>query len=314
MSKSKINIKDNVVIITGAGRGLGRTYALELAKYGANVVVNDLGTDVDGHGSDQGVAQSVVNEIHAIGSKAMANTGDITDPKQAQKIIDQTIEEFGKIDAIINNAGIVGYKSFAESTLEDFEHFWKIHVGGTINVTKAAWPKFQNQGYGRVVLTASGAGLYGLHSNSTYSCAKGAIHGLMRTLALEGRENGIVVNSICPGGFTRMHDASIMSEKDLEQTRSAMPLEVVAPAIVWLVSDSCHVSGEEFAVWSGRVARIAIGTGPGYYSRQLVADDLMTHYDEISNVMPLYEPKDVLDEVSAWLEGRITGSPPDISK
>ena len=295
-----ISLKNRVAVVTGAGRALGRAYALLLAEYGAKVVVNDLGTDGEGYGSSPAVAQQVVDEIRAKGGEAQADAADVASVDGGRSIVQQALDTWGRIDIVVNNAGICGSKPFAESTLADFEHYWRIHVGGHVNVTRAAWPYLQKQGYGRVIMTSSGAGLYGLHGQSTYSAAKGAIHGLMRTLAIEGAEHGIRVNGILPGGFSRMHEAAISDPAVLDMMRRAMPPELVAPAVVWLASESCDVSGEEFAVWSGRIARVGIGTGPGYVDSALTAEKISRHREMLDALANFYEPRNAIDEVTHW--------------
>jgi NAD(P)-dependent dehydrogenase (short-subunit alcohol dehydrogenase family) len=290
-----------VVAITGAGRGLGRAYALLLAERGARVVINDLGTDVAGHGEDRSLAQSVVDEIEARGGKAVADTNDVTLPEGGQAIVDQAMSSFGRIDAVVNNAGIVGHVPFLETSLELMEHYWRIHLGGSYNVTKAAWPIFQSQNYGRVVMTGSGGGLYGIAAHSPYAAAKGAIQGLTKVLALEGAEFGILVNVVTPGGFSRMHEASQLEPERLEWAKQFQPPELVAPLVAWLASENCHVSGETFVAWAGRVARVAIGAGRGLIDRNLTIETIMENYDVIASLEEFYEPTDVLDEVHKWV-------------
>lgn len=306
---TRIDLSNRVAIVTGAGRGLGRAYAEALTERGARVVVNDLGTDGEGSGSDPAIAQSVVDEIISKGGKAVADNSDITDTAMSRAIVERAIETFGDIDIVINNAGICGNQAFTDTSLADFERYWRIHVAGSINLIQAAWPHLVSKNYGRVVLTESGAGLYGLRGQSAYSAAKGAVHGLMRTLAIEGRDHGILVNAVSPGGFSRMHEAAIDDPDMLDWTRRSMPPELVAPALVWLASDACRVSGEVYSVWSGRMARVGIGTGAGLYDRSLTPEAIRDHYSEVADTIPLYEAADSLDEIAAWLDGRIGGKP-----
>lgn len=273
------------------------------------MVVNDLGTDGTGCGRDDAVAQSTVEEIVRAGGTAVPDTSDIADPDSGRRLVELAKRTFGRIDIVVNNAGICGNQVFVDASLEDFSKYWRIHVAGSIALTQAAWPYMARQRYGRVVLTESGAGLYGLRGQATYAAAKGAIHGLMRTLALEGREHGILVNSISPGGFSRMHEAAIDDAQMLAWTRKTMPPELVAPAVVWLASENCSVSGQVFAVWAGRVARVAIGTGTGFFDPALTPEKLAEHYPTVAAVDTLYEPADSLDEVSAWVEGRMGANP-----
>jgi NAD(P)-dependent dehydrogenase (short-subunit alcohol dehydrogenase family) len=295
-----LSLKGKVVIVTGAGRGLGRAYALAMAARGARVVVNDLGTAVDGSGAAPAVAQAVADEIRAAGGEAVANGEDVGSESGGRAIVQQALDAFGRLDVLINNAGSVRDKPFMESTLADFDHHWRVHVCGHINVTRAAWPVMCRQKAGRIVMTASGAGLFGLRNESTYSVAKGAIHGLMRTLAVEGADHGILVNAIYPGGFTRMHAEAFPDPQVARMMREAMPCELVAPAIVWMGSDACNMTGQAFSVWSGRIARIVIGSGRGIYDRELTAEMIRTNLARILSVDELFEPVDGIDDVQHW--------------
>lgn len=296
----RVSLDGKVAIITGAGRGLGRAYALLFAERGARVVVNDLGTSVEGSGASAAVAREVADLIVTRGGKAVANGDDVGSSAGGKAIVQQALDAFGRLDIVVNNAGICRDLPFAETTLADFEHYWRIHVGGHINVISAAWPVMTKQKYGRIIATSSGAGLFGLRNQATYSAAKGAIHGLMRTLAIEGADHGIRVNSICPGGFSRMHEAAFPDPAVADMMRAAMPPELVAPAVVWLASDACHVTGQELSVWGGRIVRIAIGSGQGYVSRQLTPEQIAENWARIDSVEGLYEPLDGVDDVAHW--------------
>lgn len=299
-------MEGRVAVVTGAGRGIGRAHAQLLARHGARVVVNDLGTGVDGSGADAGPAQETVALILAEGGQAVADTNDVTSEAGGKAIVDLALDRFGRIDAVVNNAGIVGVKPFGETSLADFEQYFRVHLAGHYTVTRAAWPHFVAQGYGRVIMTTSAGGLYGLKDHSTYAAAKGAVQGLTRALALDGADHGIRVNGIAPGGFSRMHVTSELTEEALEWGRNMMPPELVAPAALWLASEACTVSGETFSVWSGRVARVGVGTGRGFVDRDLTADKIVANYGEVAALTDLYEPKDSLDEVSHWMGANFT--------
>jgi NAD(P)-dependent dehydrogenase (short-subunit alcohol dehydrogenase family) len=229
-------------------------------------------------------------------------------------LVSRTVERYGRIDALVNNAGICGSKPFLDTTMSDFRRYWDIHVGGTINLVQAVWPVMKDSGGGHILLTQSAAGHYGLEGQASYAAAKGAVHGLTRTLALEAAADNIRVNAICPGGYSRMHEAAIADEQLLADMRSTMPPELVAPAVVWLVSDQCNVTGEVFAVWSGRVARVAIGSGPGLFSPGLTPEMLDRGYALAANPRPLFEPRSAIDEVVAWNDGRIRRPVPTYTK
>jgi NAD(P)-dependent dehydrogenase (short-subunit alcohol dehydrogenase family) len=309
MNVTRVSLAGKVAYVTGAGRGLGRAYALALAERGAKVVVNDLGTDGSGDGSEAAPAQGTVDLIKAKGGDALVDFTDITDRGGVDASVSTAVDHFGGIDILVNNAGICGFRPFLETSLDEFRRYWDIHVAGSINMAQAVWPVMRSRGGGRILLTQSAAGHYGLTGQASYAAAKGAVHGLTRTLAIEAAVDNIQVNAICPGGYSRMHEAAIPDEATLAHMRETMPADLVAPAVVWLVSDACHVTGQVFSVWSGRMARIAIGSGPGLYSSALTPELIAEHYDQAERTAPLFEPTSALDEVAAWADGRITRLP-----
>jgi NAD(P)-dependent dehydrogenase (short-subunit alcohol dehydrogenase family) len=294
------NIEGRVVLVTGAGRGLGRAYALALAERGARVIVNDLGSAMDGSGSASEVAEAVVSEIRAAGGTAVADGNDVTRAEGGKAMIAAATQAFGRIDAVVNNAGICRDSPFMETSDADFERNWRIHVMGHINVTRAAWPEFVRQGGGRVVMTGSGAGLFGLANETAYAAAKGAIHGLSRSLAIEGAPLGIRVNTILPGGVSRMHEEAFPDPATLDMMRTLMPADLVAPAVVWMVSDACRETGQSYSVWGGRIARLVVGTGRGLVDRALTAEAITTQSGARNSADGLYEPADGIDDVAHW--------------
>lgn len=224
MNKS---LQDRVAIVTGAGRGLGRTHALELARQGARVVVNDLGGDRAGsHASE------VVDEIVRAGGQAIVDGGDVTDPARMQAMVDTAVAAWGRVDILVNNAGILRDKSFANMTLEDFRLVLEVHVMGAVHCTKAVWGHMRDQKYGRIVLTTSSSGLYGNFGQSNYGAAKMALVGLMQTLALEGAKYDIRVNCLAPSAATAMTDG-LMTPQELAELRP----ESVSPGLAALVGD-----------------------------------------------------------------------------
>lgn len=200
----KLSFDGRVAIVTGAAGGLGREYALALAARGAKVVVNDVGGALNGASGTQGAAQSVVDEIRRAGGEAIASTASVTDFDEVQKMVDQAIGTWGRVDVLVNNAGILRDKTFAKMDLEDFRRVIDVHLMGSVNCTKAVWQIMQEQRYGRVIMTTSSSGLYGNFGQSNYAAAKMALVGLMQTLALEGAKHNIKVNSIAPSAYTRM--------------------------------------------------------------------------------------------------------------
>jgi NAD(P)-dependent dehydrogenase (short-subunit alcohol dehydrogenase family) len=270
-----------VALVTGAGSGPGRGYALALAEHGAKVLINEFDQNGNVHGADSFPARSAVEEIGSRGGTAAADQTDLADPAGGRRIVERAIEAFGRIDIVVNNARFVGAKAFVETRTEEFEHHWRYHLGGQFNVVHAAWPLLVNQKYGRVIMSESVTALYGLHGQSCNAAAAGAVHGLMRTLAIEGRDSGVLVNSVCASG-------------------SVMPS---APLIVWLASSECCVSGQTFSVRDGRVARLVTGTGRGLVDRNLTPELISQKYAAVDSPEGLYEPEDAVDEINHWLMG-----------
>jgi NAD(P)-dependent dehydrogenase (short-subunit alcohol dehydrogenase family) len=297
---AEVSMNGRVAIVTGAGRALGRAYALLLASRGAAVVVNDLGTEHDGSGHDASLANAVVDEIHAAGGKAVADSSDAASEAGGRALVERALASFGRIDAVVANAGIHMAAPFEETSLADFRHQIDNAVGGTVAVLHAAWPHFKAQGYGRVVTTGSGGGIFGLAGVSAYGAAKGAVQGLTRVLAIEGKPHGILVNMIAPGAFSRMAGPSLSAE-DLERARNFQPPELVAPVVLWLASEKCRVTGEAFSAWAGRVSRLVVGGGRGLIDRNLTAEAIDQNYDTIASLDGLYEPSDILAELNKWM-------------
>jgi NAD(P)-dependent dehydrogenase (short-subunit alcohol dehydrogenase family) len=232
-SNSSIDFKGRVAIVTGAGGGLGRQHALALAARGAKVVVNDLGGARDGSGSGGSVsaAQAVVDEIEAAGGEAMANGASVTDFEAVQAMVKQAVDAWGRVDILINNAGILRDKSFAKMELADFKLVVDVHLMGAVNCTKAVWALMNEQKYGRIVMTTSSSGLYGNFGQSNYGAAKLALVGLMQTLSLEGAKNDIRVNCLAPTAATRMTEG-LMPQEVLD----ALKPEAVVPAMLVLAA------------------------------------------------------------------------------
>jgi NAD(P)-dependent dehydrogenase (short-subunit alcohol dehydrogenase family) len=250
----------DVVLVTGAGAGLGRSYALLLAREGARVVVNDLSTAPDGRGIIGGSAQHVVEEITAAGGLAVADTHSIADPDGARAAVASAVEHFGRIDAVINNAGIVRYGGFQRLTPDDIRAVLGVHLIGSLLVTRAAWKVMQEQQYGRVVFTSSSIGLLGSPGQAAYGGAKGALVGLTRVLATQGAAYGIHVNAVAPMAVTRLNE-EVMSGIFGSATAQLSP-DAVAPVSAFLVHRQCTLNGEVVSTAGGRVARFAVGTGP----------------------------------------------------
>ncbi len=289
----RISLEGKVAVVTGAGRGLGRAYVELLAERGARVVVNDLGTDVSGFGKDPTVAEEVAGLIRSRGGEAIANDSDVSSAEGGRDLIAATIERFGRVDLLVNNAGICGSQLFEDAALEDFDHYWRVHLGGPVNTVKAAWPHMVAQRYGKIVLTTSVAGLFGIRGQATYAAAKCAVVGLMRILAIEGAEHGILVNTISPAGYTRMHPAAGSSTPEAVGRRS-MPVEAVAPAIVWLASDGCAETNRIYNVEAGAIQRIAIVMGPGFHDPHLSPESIAENYAKAESIEGFAEPGPVV--------------------
>jgi NAD(P)-dependent dehydrogenase (short-subunit alcohol dehydrogenase family) len=246
-----------VAVVTGAGRGIGRAYARLLAARGARVVVNDLGASTGGSGANAAPAASAVEEIVAAGGEAVADTSDVSAPGGAQSLVDTAVERFGRLDILVNNAGIIRWAGMPEVDEDNLAKHLAVHVGGSFNTTRAAWPHMVDQGYGRIVMTTS-AGLFGLPNNTSYATAKAAVIGLTRSLTTAGAAHGITVNCIAPAAITRM------AGPGGEDAGPEMSPDLVAPMVALLAHEECPVSGEIYAAGFGRFARIFIAMTPGY--------------------------------------------------
>jgi len=255
---AEIRFDNRVAIVTGAGGGLGRAHALLLASRGASVVVNDLGGAVDGSGSGTKAADAVVEEIVAAGGKAVASYDSVDDFESAQKIVRTAKEAFGKIDIVVNNAGILRDKSFMKMTVDDWQSVLSVHLNGTMFVSKAAWPLLRENEWGRVVNTTSAAGLYGNFGQANYAAAKLGIVGLTKTLAHEGAKYGIKCNVIAPVAKSRMTE-SILPPPVLEKIKP----EAVSPVVAYLCSEQLEDSAQVYAVGGGYVSRVAVVEGEG---------------------------------------------------
>ena len=286
----RISLEGKVAVVTGAGRGLGRAYVELLAERGARVVVNDLGTDVSGFGKDSTIAEHVADFIRSRGGEAIANDSNVSTPEGGSDLIATTIEHFGRIDLLVNNAGICGSQLFEDATLDDFDHYWRVHLGGPVNTVKAAWPYMVAQRYGKIILTTSVSGLFGIRGQATYAAAKWAVVGLMRILAIEGAEHGILVITISPAGYTRMHPAAVANPAWLKQSEATMPVEAVAPAIVWLAGDSCSETNKIYNVEAGIIQRIAIVMGPGFHDPHLTPESIAENYAKVESIEDFFEP------------------------
>ncbi len=244
-------VEGRVVVVTGAGGGLGRQHALLFAERGARVVVNDLGGARDGTGGGSDMADAVVAEITAAGGEAVANYDSVATADGGEAVVRGALDAFGAIDVVVNNAGILRDVTFAKMTDEQWDAVVKVHLYGTYHVTHAAWPHFREQGFGRVIVTTSTSGLYGNFGQANYGAAKLAVVGLINTLALEGRKYGITANAVAPIAATRM-TSDVMPEDMLAQLDPAY----VSPLVVHLASEECADTGEVVLAGGGHYARV----------------------------------------------------------
>ena len=248
-----MRMKNRVAVVTGAGNGLGREHALLLAREGASVVVNDLGGTVNGAGGDSAAADQVVNEIRAAGGSAVASYDSVATPEGAQNLINTAVKSFGRIDALINNAGILRDKSFVKMALEDFEAVLRVHLLGSNYCTKAAWPLMMEQKYGRIVMTTSVAGTSGNFGQANYGAAKMGLLGLMNVLAVEGAKANIKVNAVSPGATTRMTQGLGAVSSEIDQL---MAPAHVAPAVAYMASEACDFTAHIITAAAGGFGRV----------------------------------------------------------
>ena len=264
-----------VAIITGAGGGLGRSHALDLARRGALVVVNDLGGASDGTGQSTTAAQAVVDEITAIGGEAIANYDSVATPEGGAGIVQTAVDTFGRIDIIINNAGILRDTSFKNMTPDQLNPVLDVHLRGAFYVTQPAWQIMRDQGYGRIINTSSGAGIFGNFGQTNYGAAKMGLVGFTRVLAVEGAKNNIKANAIAPVAKTRM------TEELLGAAADRLAPELVTPIVTYLAHEDCPVSGEVYSVGGGRVARVFVGVTPGHFDPDLTPEGVRDNLDKI---------------------------------
>jgi len=291
---SEIRFDGRVAVITGAGGGLGKTYALELARRGAQVVVNDLGGAADGSGKSHSMADVTVNEIVAAGGHAVANYDSVATPQGGEAIIKSALDNFGRVDVVINNAGILRDKSFAKLEPQDLEIVLDVHLKGAFYVSQPAFRAMKEQGYGRFLFTASAAGIFGNFGQANYGAAKMGLVGLSNVLAVEGAKNNIKSNVIAPIARTRL------TEDLLGPMASALEPSTVTPLVCFLVSEACELTHEVFSVGGGRFARIFVGLTPGWFAgkgKTVAAEDVQAHLGEIMEEKNYIVPKSIGDEM-----------------
>ena len=291
-----IGFDGQVAIVTGAGNGLGRSHARHLASRGARVVVNDLGGAVDGTGSDASPARQVADEIVADGGEAVADTNSVATPEGGRAIVQSALDAYGRVDIVVNNAGILLDKAFHNLSAESLDAVLRVHLYDTFWVTQPAFVFMREQGYGRIVNTSSASGLFGNFGQTNYAAAKLGIVGFTRALAQEGAKHNVLANTIAPGARTRM------TEDLLGPMADRLDPAAVSPVVVFLASDQCSVSGEILSVAGGRVSRVVIAEPPGFYSSALTAEAVRDNWDTIASMSDLVVPTNAMQDMRLLLD------------
>jgi 3-hydroxyacyl-CoA dehydrogenase/3a,7a,12a-trihydroxy-5b-cholest-24-enoyl-CoA hydratase len=271
-----LRFDDRVVIVTGAGNGLGRSHALEYGRRGAKVVVNDLGGSTAGSGASGSVAQAVVDEIKAAGGEAVANTDSV---ENGEKIVQTALDTYGRVDVVVNNAGILRDASFAKMTDEDWDLVYRVHLLGSYRVSKAAWAHMRSAAYGRIIMTSSVAGIYGNFGQANYSAAKLGLFGLAQTLAIEGASRNILVNAIAPTAGSRL-TATVLPQDVID----ALKPEYVTPTVVLLTHESSTETGKLFEVGGGWVSQTRWEQTQGHFFQDdFTAEELAANWSAVTS-------------------------------
>jgi NAD(P)-dependent dehydrogenase (short-subunit alcohol dehydrogenase family) len=296
-----IDFTDQAVVVTGAGRGLGRLYALDLAKRGASVVVNDLGGSMGGEGADTTVADEVVDEITQGGGKAVASHDSVDSPEGGEAIVQTAIKHFGRLDSVVSNAGIFNSIAFEEMTPDQWRQMLKVHLDGGFHLSQPAFKFMKNQGYGRFVFISSSGGMFGQHLEAHYGAAKAGLVGLSNVIALEGAEHGILSNTVLPFGFSRMVTETV-DAKTLEETglKDLIAPEKVVPMVTYLASRACESTHQNYSALAGRYGRVFIGLGDGWMADKDVtatADDIAEHFAQVSDTESYSIPDNIYEEL-----------------
>lgn len=297
-----IDFKDQVVIVTGAGRGLGRLYALEFARRGAAVVVNDLGGSMGGDGADGSVADQVVDEIRRAGGKAVASHDSVATPEGGEAIVRTALEHFGRLDAVISNAGIFGSVDFERLSADAWRRMLNVHLDGSFYLSQPAFRAMKAQGYGRFVFTASSAGMFGQPQEAHYAAAKAGTFGLANVVAIEGEEHGIKANCVLPFGFSRMVTETVGGDEAAAQIPFLQIIDpkLVVPMVVFLASRACTLSHHNYSAGAGRYARVFAGLGEGWLApagTEPTAEDIAANLAKVSSTQPFTVPASIVDEV-----------------
>ena len=292
---AELGFDGKVAIITGAGGGLGRQHALLLAARGALVVVNDLGGAVDGTGASTGAAQAVVEEITAAGGVAVADTNSVATVEGGEAIVQSAVDAFGRVDIVVNNAGILRDRSFPNMTPDLVDPVIDVHLTGAFNVPTPAWLRMREQAYGRVVSTSSAAGIFGNFGQTNYGAAKMGLVGFTRVLAVEGAKYNIKANAIAPLALTRM------TEDILRGLGDKLDPKFISPLVAYLAHESCDATGRVFSAGGGRVAEVFIAEAKGYFDRDLTPEALADNWATVTDRDGYSVPANIGEETALYL-------------
>lgn len=297
-----IDFEGQVTVVTGAGRGLGRLYALDLARRGAAVVVNDVGGTMRGDGADASVADQVVDEITKAGGRAVASHQSVDSAEGGQAIVDTALDTFGRLDAVISNAGIFNSIPFEALSPDDWRQMLAVHLDGGFYLSQPAYKVMAKQKYGRFVFISSSAGNFGQPMEAHYAAAKTGLVGLSNVIAIEGAAHGILSNTVLPTGFSRMVTETVGDEKFLRESgfMRAIRAELVVPLVSFLASRACDFTHRNYSACAGRYARVFTGLGEGWLAdteTEPSAEDILAHLDEVSATDKFIVPDSIVDEV-----------------
>ena len=302
-----IDFTGQVAIVTGAGRGLGRLYAIELARRGAAVVVNDLGGSMHGDGADTSIADAVVEEIERAGGVAAASHDSVDSPEGGEAIVRTAIDRFGRLDAVVSNAGIFNSVAFEHMSPADWRRMLSVHLDGGFYLSQPAYREMKAAGYGRFVFISSSGGMFGQPMEAHYAAAKAGLVGLANVIAIEGAPHGILANAVRPFGFSRMVTETVGDPKALEETGflKIIQPELVVPIVAFLASRACGFTHQNYSACAGRFARVFVGLGEGWLAEpdsNPTADDVAAHLSEVSATEPFTVPGSIFEEVFAVCE------------
>lgn len=305
---AEMRFDDDVVIITGAGRGLGREHALAFAQRGAAVVVNDIGVESDGDGGSAAVAQAVVDEIIALGGRAVSDTHSVASADGAQAVVRAALNAFGKVTVLVNNAGIIGFATLEQIDDDSWRRMMAVTLDGAFQMAKAVWPHFVAQRHGRIISTTSNAGFAGNETLVHYGAAKLGVAGFTKALAQEVGDTGITVNAIAPMAITRMNRDAFFSganvegddwQDDIRQGKAPMgPASAVSPTVLWLAHRTTTVNGDIYSTSSGKVGRVGFVVGEGYFNPGHAPEDLRDNLQTVRSLDNYLDSKRTLDELA----------------